>query len=227
MLNDALMVGIVLTLVFGSIIFFLYNRLSMTEKKMGLFEGIITDLKIMMDAAPFASGPPPPGAQWTREFEPTPEYLNAISGPVPLQKEEVEEVSAEEDYQQTLEQALSQHAQVDGGDGQGGSPYRTLQIDETSSQAGSVVIPAINVTKLSPDLDSMTVKELNALAKQRNLSVPAGTRRKDLIDLLKKSQPSGPAQQGLQGTLLAPADLAADLEGPAPPAEGEALESVV
>ena len=59
MLNDALMVGIVLTLVFGSIIFFLYNRLSMTEKKMGLFEGVLTDLKIMIDAAPFASGPPP------------------------------------------------------------------------------------------------------------------------------------------------------------------------
>ena len=226
MLNDALMVGIVLTLVFGSIIFFLYNRLSMTEKKMGLFEGIITDLKIMMDAAPFASGPPPPGAQWAREFEPSPEYLNAISGPVPLQKEEVEEVSAEEDYQQTLEQALAQHSQSDAADS--GSPYRTLQIDETSSQTGSVVIPAINVTKLSPDLDSMTVKELNALAKQRSLSVPAGTRRKDLIDLLKKSQPAAQSQEGLQGTLLAPADLSdVNLEGPAPPAEGEALESVV
>lgn len=224
MLNDALMVGIVLTLVFGAIIFFLYNRLSMTEKKMGLFEGIITDLKIMMDSAPFASGPPPPGAQWAREFEPTPEYLNAISGPVPLQEEEVEQVSAEEDYQQTLEQALAQHA--DSADGQAASPYRMLQIDETSSQSGSVVIPAINVTKLSPDLDSMTVKELNALAKQRSLTVPAGTRRKDLIDLLKKSQPVQ-AQQGLQGTLLAPAELNVDLEGPAPPAEGESLESVV
>ena len=220
------MVGIVLTLVFGSIIFFLYNRLSMTEKKMGLFEGIITDLKIMMDAAPFASGPPPPGAQWSREFEPSPEYLNAISGPVPLQKEEVEEVSAEEDYQQTLEQALAHHSQSDAADS--GSPYRTLQIDETSSQTGSVVIPAINVTKLSPDLDSMTVKELNALAKQRSLSVPAGTRRKDLIDLLKKSQLVLGQQEGLQGTLLAPAEFSGvDLEGPAPPAEGEALESVV
>lgn len=198
---------------------------------MGLFEGIITDLKIMMDAAPFASGPPPPGAQWVREFEPTPEYLNAISGPVPLQKEEVEEVSAEEDYQQTLEQALAQHSQSDAADGGAGSPYRTLQIDETSSQAGSVVIPAINVTKLSPDLDSMTVKELNALAKQRSLTVPAGTRRKDLIDLLKKSQlvlGQQEGQEGLQGTLLAPAEFSGvDLEGPAPPAEGEALESVV
>jgi hypothetical protein len=208
MLNDALMVGIVLTLVFGSIIFFLYNRLSMTEKKMGLFEGVLTDLKIMMDAAPFASGPPPPeSGHWVREFEPTPEYLNAISGPVPLEKEEVEDV--EEDYQQTMEKALSSSEIA----------YRTLQIDEQNNPSGSTAVPAINVTKLSPDLDSMTVKELNSLAKQRNLTVPANTRRKDLIDLLKKSQLT---QSGLQGTLLSDD---APLDGPAPPVEGESLES--
>ncbi len=209
MLNDALMVGIVLTLVFGSIIFFLYNRLSMTEKKMGLFEGVLTDLKIMMDAAPFASGPPPPeSGHWVREFEPTPEYLNAISGPVPLEKEEVEDV--EEDYQQTMEKALSSGE---------AAAYRTLQIDEQNNPSGSTALPAINVTKLSPDLDSMTVKELNSLAKQRNLSVPANTRRKDLIDLLKKSQLT---QSGLQGTLLSD-DV--PLDGPAPPVEGESLET--
>ena len=56
-MNDALMVGIVLALVFGSVIFYLYNRLSMAERKMGLVEGVLTDLKIMMDSAPFASGP--------------------------------------------------------------------------------------------------------------------------------------------------------------------------
>ena len=214
MLNDALMVGIVLTLVFGSIIFFLYNRLSMTEKKMGLFEGVLTDLKIMMDAAPFASGPPPPeSGQWVREFEPTPEYLNAISGPIPLEKDEIEEVTQDEDYQQTMEKALSSN--------ESSAAYRTLQIDEANSVSGSTGAPAINVTKLSPDLDSMTVKELNSLAKQRNISVPANTRRKDLIDKLKKSQLT---YDSLQGTLLAPADET-PLDGPAPPAEGESLES--
>jgi len=174
MINDVLMVAIILSLVFGSVIFYLYNRLSMTERKMGLFEGVLTDLKIMMDSAPFAYG----GQATMRDFETvTPEYLNAISGPVPLQKDEVEDVT--EEYQQTLEQALAS-ARVTDGDSPG--PYRTLQIDEP------LQAPAISVTKLSPDLDSMTVKELNTLAKQRGLSVPAGTRRKDLIELLKKPE---------------------------------------
>lgn len=172
MINDVLMVAIILSLVFGSVVFYLYNRLSMTERKMGLFEGVLTDLKIMMDSAPFAYG----GQATMRDFETvTPEYLNAISGPVPLQKDEVEDVT--EEYQQTLEQALAS-ARVTDGDSPG--PYRTLQIDEP------LQVPAISVTKLSPDLDSMTVKELNSLAKQRGLTVPAGTRRKDLIELLKK-----------------------------------------
>lgn len=198
------MIGIILTLVFGSIIFYLYNRLSMTERKMGLFEGVLTDLKIMMDAAPYATAPPP---AW-REFEPTPEYLNAISGPVPLQKEEVEEVSVDEEYQQTIEEAMATRDTT--------TPYRTLQIDELGGPA-TQGMSAINVTKLSPDLESMTVKELQGLAKQKSITVPAGTRRKDLIELLKNNNTSGP----IQGTLLAPVEL----EG-AGPVQGSTLEVV-
>jgi hypothetical protein len=192
-MNDALMIGIVLTLVFGSIIFYLYNRLSLTERKMGLFEGVLTDLKIMMDSAPYASGPPP----MMQEFEPTPEYLNAISGPIPLQNDEVEQVAAEEEYQQALEQTLASASAMD--ESSSATPtYRSLQIDELPG-SGPAMNP-INVTKLSPDLDSMTVKELQGLAKQKGLVVPGGTRRKDLIELLKTND--GKSSQPLQGTLL-------------------------
>ena len=191
------MIGIILTLVFGSLIFYLYNRLSMTERKMGLVEGVLTDLKIMMDSAPFASGFHPS----MEEFEPSHEYLNAISGPVPLQKDEVEEVGTEEEYQQAMENGLK-HTNNDGPM----SPLRTLQIDESNINSGQL-LPAINVTKLSPDLDAMSLKELQGLAKQKGVVVPAGTRRKNLIELLK----GNPDTTHLQGTLLAPAEL----DGPA------------
>jgi hypothetical protein len=204
-MNDALMIGVVLTLVFGSIIFYLYNRLTMTEKKMGLFEGVLTDLKMMLDAAPFASGPPPSHMQ---EFEPTPEYLNAISGPVPIQQDEVEDVdaAASEEYQQTLEQALESASATEA------MESKTLQIDESSASLVTGTNAPVSVTKLSPDLDTMSVAELKALAKQKNLTVPAGARRKDLLDLLKRSS----SLQGQESTML---------DGPAPPAEGAAFES--
>lgn len=187
-MNDAVMIGVVLTLVFGAVIFYLYNRLMMTERKMGLFEGILTDLKIMLDAAPYSMAPPSGfDRSQVQEFEPTPEYLNAISGPFPLKEEEVDEVVSEDDYKQVMEDAT-----------------KSLKIDEI---AGSPITAtnAINVTKLSPDLEIMTIKELQALAKEKGLSVPAGSRKKDLINLLKGSDSSsvtavqeldGPEQKG-------------------------------
>ena len=207
-MNDALMIGVVLTLVFGSIIFYLYNRLTMTEKKMSLFEGVLRDLKMMLDAAPFASGAPPSHMQ---EFEPTPEYLNAISGPVPIQQDEVEDVDAAnneavEDYQQTLEQALESASAAEAMESM---ESKTLQIDESSATAATGTLAPVSVTKLSPDLDAMSVAELKALVKQKSLTAPAGARRKDLIDLLKKSSDGSTTM----------------LDGPAPPAEGAAFVS--
>ena len=179
-MNDALMIGIILTLVFGAVIFYLYNRLMMTERKISLFEGILTDIKIMMDAAPYSMTSGPSNSQMN-EFEPTPEYLNAISGPFPLKEEEVDEVVSED----TME------------------PTKSLMIDEIAG-AQITATNAINVTKLSPDLDSMTLKELQALAKEKNLTIPTGTRRKGIIDLIKGSDSSsqlvveldGPEQKG-------------------------------
>lgn len=182
-MNDALMIGIVLTLVFGAVVFYLYNRLSMTERKMGLFEGVLTDLKIMIDAAPYSSSPSSNGPTM-QEFEPTPEYLNAISGPFPIKPDEVEEVS-EEDYKKAMDSPVSQEV-----------PYKSLQIDELAGVPVTAT-NAISVTKLSPDLDSMTLKELQGLAKQRNLVTPSGARRKAIIDMLKGVEPSA-----VQGTLL-------------------------
>ena len=135
-------------------------------------------------------------------------FLNAISGPVPIQQDEVEEVDAAnseavEDYQQTLEQALESASAAEA------MESKTLQIDESSSSLATGTLAPVSVTKLSPDLDAMSVAELKALVKQKSLTAPAGARRKDLIDLLKKSS---------EGT-------AGMLDGPAPPAEGAVFES--
>lgn len=203
-MNDALMIGIVLTLVFGAVIFYLYNRLSMTERKMGLVEGVLTDLKIMMDAAPFASSHEHSSGPSMQEFEPSPEYLNAISGPFPLKEEEVEDVaSSDEEYKQAMEQIPVSE-----------TPYKSLQIDELAGVPVTAT-NAISVTKLSPDLDSMTLKELQALAKQKGLAVVAGARRKAIIDMLKSSDTSGSTV--VQGTLLT------EVSGPEP-VGGAALE---
>ena len=176
----------------------------MTERKMGLVEGVLTDLKIMMDAAPFAMSHEHNERPSMQEFEPSPEYLNAISGPFPLKEEEVEDVaSSEDEYKQAMEQPTVSE-----------SPYKSLQIDELAGVPVTAT-NAISVTKLSPDLDSMTLKELQTLAKQKGLTIAAGSRRKAIIDMLKSSDATGTSS--VQGTLLS------EVSGPEP-VGGAALE---
>jgi len=134
-----------------------------------------------------------------QEFEPSPEYLNAISGPFPLKEEEVEDVaSSEDEYKQAMEQATPNSVSD--------TPYKSLQIDELAGVPVTAT-NAISVTKLSPDLDSMTLKELQGLAKQKGLTIAAGSRRKAIIDILKSSDASGNI---MQGTLLS------EMSGPEP-----------
>jgi hypothetical protein len=60
----------------------------------------------------------------------------------------------------------------------------------------------------------MTLKELQGLAKQKGMTINAGTRRKAIIDMLKSSDASGNI---MQGTLLS------EMSGPEP-VGGAALE---
>lgn len=185
----------------------------MTERKMGLFEGVLTDLKIMMDSAPYVSGPPSEGRVPMNEFEPTPEYLNAISGPFPLKEEEVEEV--QEEYRQAMENTMGQPM---------GQPTKSLQIDELAG-IPLTATNAINVTKLSPDLEAMSVKELKQLAKERGLTVADGARKKTLVDLLKTNGESDTTgSSDIQGTLLSSMD-GPELVGGAP-LGGASLDSL-
>jgi len=189
-MSDALMVGVVLTLVFGSVVFYLYNRVSMTERKISLIEGVITDLKVMMDSVPYAMGPMPP------EYQTMPDYLTPLSGPIPLQQDEMEDI-ANDTSEQDLEGVLEKTPLVSSEQSE-----RNLQIEEHSETSSSV---PVNVTKLLPDLDSMSVKELGTLAKEKGISVPSGTRKKELLELLKKTP--------------------ANLEGPEPSVTGASLDA--
>ena len=183
----------------------------MTERKMGLVEGVLTDLKIMMDSAPFAVGLQNDHSHSSsmQEFEPTPEFLNAISGPFALKEDEVEDVAVtEEEYKQAMDMPMDKTMPLTE------TPYKSLQIDELAGVPVTAT-NTISVTKLSPDLDTMTLKELQTLAKQKGLTVPSGSRRKAIIDMLKGSDDSSEA---VQGTMLS------DIGGPEP-VGGSALPS--
>lgn len=174
-LSDSLTIGLVLALVFGALFFYIYTRLGQVEKRVGLTENILLDLKMATENTlmAMASGPP--------DMEGDAHQVQPISEPAPLEQEEVEQIPDEEFYKSVLQQV----------------PTSSLEEGEVSEEP---------IRSLQVNYEAMTLKELKALAKQKNVSVPATAHKKDVIEALKRNsaqssvlEPAPGSLGGLQG----------------------------
>jgi hypothetical protein len=191
-LSDSLTIGVVITLVFGALFFYLYSRLVQNEKRVSLIENILLDLKMSADAG-YAQGAEDSGLQTVDHIEP-------VSGPEPLEKEDVDD---EDLYKDILASVPAPKAME--------APQPMEEEGETKQFEVAAATPkgsstgAVQVTKVQPNYSSMTVKELKGLAKQRGLGLPQGAGRKELTDALRKSDGQGPAApEG--GSFLSPSE---------------------
>ena len=99
-LSDALTIGMVLTLVFGAICFYLYSRIAQVEKRVGLTGNILLDLKMATENTLMSMAQQEPPEQYQR--------VEPISEPTPIEKEEVENISDEDFYKSVLQQAAEE-----------------------------------------------------------------------------------------------------------------------
>jgi hypothetical protein len=172
-LSDTLTMGIVLALVFGSILFYLYSRLLQVEKRMALTENILLDLKMATENTLLAMGTMTPDHDQAHHVE-------AISAPEPVSKQEVEEIHEEDFYKNILASA----------------PSDLEAVEETPESAAADVLKEIQLTdttnarstaaKMEPNYESMSLKELKSLAKSKGLQVNSHAGKKEIIELLKK-----------------------------------------
>lgn len=183
-LSDTLTVGLILVLVFGSIALYLYTRVQQTEQKVNLLESIVLDLKLtgeipsfstpdpfsMVPSAP--SAPPAPSAPSAPSVHsPT----SAHSDSLPLQEykpfDEDAEVMEVTDSLDALDSSMA-HAE----------PLEPLEPVEK----GAELFESVEAIPMS-SYDHMSVKELQAEARTRGLSVEKGAKKQALIELLKKA----------------------------------------
>jgi hypothetical protein len=188
--TESLTIGITLTLVFGAVCFYLYSRLVQNEKRVSLIESILLDVKMSMEMVGQGRG----DHSHDDRDEMAVEQVEAVSAPEPLNQMDVDS-SEEELYKDVLQQAERQ------------PEMKAFEV--TDSKVTPKADP-VQVTKVSPTYESMSVKELKDLAKKRNLKVPSGAGRKELTEALRKAE--------------APAPLAAVPEGAPPAVEGALLE---
>ena len=160
-LSDSITIGILLTLVFAAVAFYLYSRISQNEKRLGLLENLLLSLKMETEAS--LDGP---------------DTVEAISSPVPLTKDEIETID-EESYADLL-QGIPTPTPISS------DKEENKKADDTTSAEDFLRSTPLTSTRvMDANYESMSVKELQSLAKQKGLTTIPKTKR-DLIDALKK-----------------------------------------
>jgi hypothetical protein len=171
-LSDALTIGILLVLVFGAVSFYLYSRLSQNEKRVSLLENLLLTLKMNTEAS--LEGP---------------DMVEMVGSPVPISADDVETVS-EEEYADLLKDLPVKTSQ----------PTKTAEEDaeellrslDTDIEHNTVSTETNSGRSMDVNYESMSVKELRTLAKERGLSgIPQN--KSAIIDLLKKKGGAAPS----------------------------------
>jgi len=171
LLGDSLTVGIVLALVFGAVCFYLYSRMSQNEKRVGLLENLLLSLKMSTEASLFG-----------------PDMVEPTSSPAPLSSTDVEEVT-EDTYADMLKDMGSTPAEVKA-PAAAAAPAEESVSDE---KAAEELLRSLDTRKMDANYESMSMKELQALAKQRGLAGAGQMRKRELIDALKRQGEDAPS----------------------------------
>jgi len=170
-LSDSVTVGILLLLIFGAAAFYLYSRMTQNEKRLSLLENLLLTLKISTEAS--LSGP---------------DLVEAVSSPAPLESQDVDQVNEEEyaDMLKSVPAAPTAPMTEESAE----EMLRSMEIGMEVGQANG------SKTEVTVNYESMTVKELQGLAKERGL--PSMTRKKELIEALKRGGAPPPSPMPLE-----------------------------
>jgi hypothetical protein len=189
-LSDTLTVGLVLVLLFGSIALYLYTRIQQAEQKISLLESILLDLKMSSEIKSYSELPAENTIQKTGGFS-TEESNNYQPFDYDNEEDDVYPGAT-----------LGSSSPV-----KSGSPTPSVSgsvndiVDNEVDQYKSVIAEAVkeetdvkeSVSKVSVNYESMTLKELQTLAKTRGISGAGSMKKNSIIEALKTSDRSSSA----------------------------------
>jgi hypothetical protein len=195
-LSDSVTIGIVLALVFGALFFYIYSRVTQNEKRVSLIENMLIDLKMTLEGG-WSHGMAhlqEDNGEETLEANVI-NHIEPVSAPEPLNKDDVDE-------EDMYKEVLAQGSKVDEEDDE--PEVKTVML-------GSPKSSSVQVTKVQPNYESMSTKELKSLVKSRSLVVPSAAGKKELIAILRKADTSS-APVAVEGGTFLSANEGATLE---------------
>jgi len=199
-LSDTLTVGLVLVLLFGSIALYLYTRIQQAEQKISLLESILLDLKMSAEIKSYSELPAENISQRTGGF-------STEHSSIKYQPFNEVEYTDEND-----EDILYPDADVDSTILlKSGSPAPSVSsnLDDISEvrEYKSIIADAVKddievkdlTSKISVNYESMTLKELQTLAKTRGITGAGSMKKNSIIEALKTSDHSSTIEPGSIG----------------------------
>jgi len=188
-LSDTLTVGLVLVLLFGSIALYLYTRIQQSEQKVSLLESILLDMKMSSEIKSYTELP---ADDLFVEHSHSPQSKTPTPPATPHQSEEYEPFEDVQinmdDCEDLTETVVTESQNLPANDSEANNEvvdYRAAVRD---------AMEEYSLSSAQPSYDSLTVKELQALAKSRGLTSSA--KKSSLIEALKTHDST---KQGVSG----------------------------
>ena len=176
-LSDTLTIGVLLVLLFGSISLYLYTRIQQAEQKIHLLESILLDLKMSAEIKSYTELPAD-DLHETSAFEPATANDTVNDDYVALDDVEspITEYTSLDESEPVTEDAV-------------------ITLDESMEGVTSAISAAPSVV-----YDSMTLKELQALARSRGITGAGSMKKGPIIEALKTSDRITVVKPGSTGT---------------------------
>jgi hypothetical protein len=181
-LNDTLTLGLILILLFGAVSLYLYTRIQQCEQKLNLVESILLDIKMSAELREYPQHQEHQQPSPSQQSQDLPLYSTDVPSPVKESEPFVEMQEESELYQSALEEAAQEVEDVSGIDVSDLLDSKSVEVTKAPSKA-KASIPV--VTKLSANYESMTLAELKALAKQRQITGSSSMKRSQILEALR------------------------------------------
>jgi hypothetical protein len=185
---DSLIIGLIVLFICAAACFYLYMRISFIERKGGMMESVIVDLKMAIDSL-MNSGMG--GGHAPIPISPQPNVQ--LSAATPLDATESESIPEESFYSSVLEQAHE----------------AAVPAEAPAGISLEKAMEGLTETVAEPELDSMTKTDLLAEAEKRGLRAKKSSSREQLLTLLRRAAPL----QNSDNTPGADGNGAASLDG--------------
>jgi hypothetical protein len=164
LMSESIAIAIFLILLFGSATVYLYSRITYNEKRLGMMESLLVDIKMMIESSEEERAPVMPVAS----------VYSYPASPKEVQPEVKEQEEAQED--ESMYTAVLEQADASGNE---------LEVLEE--------VPATANQKVRANYDGLTRAELATLAEQRSIRVTKRAGRGEIISALRKADESNNA----------------------------------